>query len=428
MATGPRAVQGRRDVARSTWLESFRAAARRHPILTDLAAAYAVSWAYWIWMAAVGWVSSPGGTQTHFPGLLGPAIGAVIATWLIGGETGLRELVTRALRWRLPLRWYAVAALPFVFFLVGVALQVATGAAAPTIDDLARFSGLPEIGLPAVVLLALLVNCFGEEIGWRGFATPTLLRRHGFITTSLLVAAMWATWHLPSVPVIENYRAMGWAVVPMLLFGLGSGAFVFTWLWTRTESVLIAALFHLAINLGSATDAARGIGGAAATTGIMIWAAWLIVTELRRPGETRVGNRPLVSLLRSPLGRWFGGIAVLTYCGRSSGRTLSTPMEVIADGDGYLVYVAAAPRKQWWRNVRADPAVQILRAGAVRPARATVLDDGGPEAQAALARYLRARPNVARGLGFTGDPLEGQRLAEAAAASVLVRISPTASA
>lgn len=426
MATGTHAAQPPASPYPTSPVDSIRGAARRHPILTYLLATYAASWAYWLWMGTAGWVSAAGGSQSHFPGLLGPAVGAFVATWLIGGRDGLRELWARIVLWRVPLRWYGVAALPFVFFLIGAAVQIAIGGAAPTIDDLALFSGLPELGLPLVVVIALLVNCFGEEIGWRGFATPKLLERHGFIVTSLLVAAMWAMWHVPSIPVIENYRAMGWGIVPMFVLGLGSGAFVFTWLWMRTGSVLIAALFHLALNLGSATEAARGLAGAGATMGIMVWAVCLIVLDLRRPGETKASNRPLVSLLRSPLGRWLGrDVAVLTCTGRRSGRTLSTPMEIVRDGDALLVFVAAADRKQWWRNVRECPEVRILVAGESHTRRATVLDDGGPEAEAALATCLAARPRLAKHLGFVGGPpFDADALRAAALVSVLVRFEP----
>lgn len=409
-------------------IAAARAASRRHPITAYLLVTYAASWSYWLWMGVAGWISTPGGSETHFPGLLGPAIGAVVVSWLIRGRAGLAELAASIVRWRLPLRWYGVAALPFGFFLAGAAIETATGGAAPTLDRLALFSGLPALGLPLVMVLALLINCFGEEIGWRGFATPTLLERHGFIVTSLLVGAMWALWHIPSIPVIHNYREMGWAIVPMFLFGLGSGAFVFTWLWIRTQSVLIAALFHLALNLGSATDAARGLAGAAATTGIMLWAVGLIVLDLRRPGEVKPSNRPLASLLRSPLGRWLGrSVALVTFSGRRSGRTLSTPVEYVRDGAAALVFVASPDRKQWWRNVRAEPTVRVVLAGQALPMRATVLDDGGPAAVQALTTYLAARPRLAKHLGLAGSPpYDGAALEAAARGSVLVRFEPVA--
>ena len=48
---------------------------------------------------------------------------------------------------------------------------------------------------------------------------------------SLMVAVVWFTWHVPSFFVIETYRNMGWAVLPMMGFGILSGAIVLTWVY-----------------------------------------------------------------------------------------------------------------------------------------------------------------------------------------------------
>lgn len=36
-----------------------------------------------------------------------------------------------------------------------------------------------------------------EENGWRGFALPVLLRKHGPLAASLIVGVAWASWHFP---------------------------------------------------------------------------------------------------------------------------------------------------------------------------------------------------------------------------------------
>ncbi|MET0412194.1 MAG: CPBP family intramembrane glutamic endopeptidase, partial [Polyangiaceae bacterium] len=46
-------------------------------------------------------------------------------------------------------------------------------------------------------LLALVFFSLGEEPGWRGFAQPRLLQRHGTLVTALLIGSVWTLWHVP---------------------------------------------------------------------------------------------------------------------------------------------------------------------------------------------------------------------------------------
>ncbi|MCO6481347.1 MAG: CPBP family intramembrane metalloprotease [Flavobacteriales bacterium] len=45
------------------------------------------------------------------------------------------------------------------------------------------------------LVLALTNGGLSEEIGWRGFALSQLQRRLNFLTSSILVAMLWAAWH-----------------------------------------------------------------------------------------------------------------------------------------------------------------------------------------------------------------------------------------
>ncbi|HEY6056704.1 MAG TPA: nitroreductase/quinone reductase family protein [Candidatus Limnocylindrales bacterium] len=387
-------------------------AVRRRPVISYVALAWAISWAYWLSMLAQGQIVSPGGSVSHFPGLFGPLIAAFVVTAAVAGRAGVADLLARMFRWRVGARWYALAALPFLLFLAGVGVLALTGGRTPTADDLATYSGLPALGLPSVVILAFLANGFGEEVGWRGFAQPQLERRMSFLRASVVVAAVWAIWHVPSFPVIESYRLMGLGVIPIFAFGLGSGAIVLGWLYDRSGgSILMAALFHLGLNMGSATLAGRGLPAALATTGIMVWAALIVISELRRrphPGGTSgnltrtrgrrsrlasVRDASLAVLLRSPFRRLVGsGILLVAYRGRRSGRSYVTPVEFARDADRLLVLVAHPSRKQWWRNVREDSAVRVTVDGRERDAIADV--SVGPDASADAARYVAARPRA----------------------------------
>lgn len=89
---------------------------RRYPIAAYFVLAFVISWGG-ILLATV-----PSG----FPGdkedmglfvlvfasmAAGPSIAGIVMTAVMEGRTGLRELLARVTRWRVPLRWYAVALL-----------------------------------------------------------------------------------------------------------------------------------------------------------------------------------------------------------------------------------------------------------------------------------------------------------------------------
>jgi deazaflavin-dependent oxidoreductase (nitroreductase family) len=392
--------------------DRLRHAVALHPVAAYVLLAWAISWTYWVWMLSSGAVVVPGGSVTHFPGLFGPLLAAFVVTAIVEGRGGIGELVSRMSRWRVGPRWYVLAALPFLLFLAGVGLLVVTGGDAPTLDELGRYSGLPELGLPLVALLALAANGFGEEVGWRGFAQERLDRRMSVLRASLLVGLFWAIWHVPSFGIIETYRQMGLGVIPVFVFGLGSGAIVLGWLYAASGSILIVALFHLGLNMGSATMAGRGLPAAVVTTGIMVWAALIVIAEVRRTrrhartaGSIRRPRRrsrlasfrdaSLAALLRSPLRRLVGsGIILITYRGRRSGRTHTTPVEYVRAGDRLLVLVAHPDTKEWWRNVAEGAMVEVYVDGQAQAAAATVERDD--EARDDLARYVSARPRSAR--------------------------------
>ncbi|BDT99855.1 hypothetical protein [Nocardia sputorum] len=63
-------------------------------------------------------------------------------------------------------------------------------------------------------------------------------------------------------------------------------------------------------------------------------------------------NAGVAALLGAPvLGRLLGrGFVVITYVGRRSGRTFSTPVNYWRKGDGLVIGVAMPDKKTWWRN------------------------------------------------------------------------------
>jgi membrane protease YdiL (CAAX protease family) len=72
-------------------------------------------------------------------------------------------------------------------------------------------SGLKEMNPIYVFFVMLpvmmLVGGGNEEVGWRYILHPELGKKYGFILSSILVAVIWAIWHLPLffIPGVSQY-------------------------------------------------------------------------------------------------------------------------------------------------------------------------------------------------------------------------------
>jgi membrane protease YdiL (CAAX protease family) len=266
----------------------MRSFVRRHSLVVYVALAYAISWAHWIPLAVSGALVTPGGSITHFPGLLGPALAAFVVVAVTDGTAGVRRLLRSMLLPTKPRgRLLAYSLSPVAFLALALVVALITGMALPPASAFAAYSGLPPLSLPLVLLLVLIFNGYGEETGWRGFALARLQQRFGPLKGALVLALIWAGWHTPTFFCIEGYRSLG---VAGLIggFGLGicAGSLVLARIANRTGgSVLAAAVWHAAYNMTSATAASRGVIGAVTTTCVMMWATLLLVQEWRRPLE-----------------------------------------------------------------------------------------------------------------------------------------------
>jgi CAAX protease family protein len=96
--------------------------------------------------------------------------------------------------------------------------------------DLSVISGRVPAYLQTLLITAVI---FGgqEEPGWRGYALPRLEQRHAPLVATLILGLGWGVWHIPL------YGPLGF-VVPLVL------AFFYTWLYNRTQSVLLCILLH----------------------------------------------------------------------------------------------------------------------------------------------------------------------------------------
>lgn len=250
-----------------------------------------LSWAWLIPLAVTGAVVEPGrGWPTHFPALLGPALAAVVVTAWAGGRRGLLDLARRATRVRVPARWWVFAVSPV---LLAPGALVIAGDPLPPLGDFAVISGLPAgWGLLGVAVVVVLVNGFGEETGWRGFAVHTLQDRYSALVSTVMVAAAWAVWHVPMFFVLASFQEFSTVTLVGWLVGLFCGAIVLTWLFNRSGgSIAVVAVWHGAYNIVSATRGAEGVLAAVFTTMVVALAVILVVVEIR---ATRRGTMSII--------------------------------------------------------------------------------------------------------------------------------------
>jgi len=126
-------------------------------------------------------------------GALSSSLAAVVLVLIEGRKGGLRELLSRALIWRVGIRWWALA----LFFMIvpSVAtLYLYHLLGGPVVD----WSGLQPLYqvIPNMIFLTIAAG-IGEEFGWRGFLLPRLQSRHNALVSGLIVGVAWATWHVP---------------------------------------------------------------------------------------------------------------------------------------------------------------------------------------------------------------------------------------
>jgi uncharacterized protein len=238
-------------------MQTIRAFVERHPLLTYFALTFVISWDVVLTVIVVG----PGGilatkeqfeTLILFVGpamLLGPSVAGILLTGLLYGKAGFRDLLARMTRWRVGARWYFVALLtaPLVSTAILLALSLRSREFLPVI-----FTSDEQATLLLMGIVGGLVVGFFEELGWTGFAIPTLMRlRYGVLSTGLIVGVLWGAWHL-----LVGFWSSGSASGEPALVSFLLDAFLFlvafrvlmVWVYERTNgSLLLAMLMHASL-------------------------------------------------------------------------------------------------------------------------------------------------------------------------------------
>jgi len=180
---------------------------------------------------------------------LGSSIAAVIVASLSDGKTELRKLWGGLKKWRVHPLWYLFAIFSnTAMILLAMGLFALFGGSFPSISE-----KLPQL-LPIAVFLTIQAG-LGEEIGWRGFATPKLQERFSGLAAIFIVSGVWLVWHIPLFFVPGGLQANIWnkiGFLPAVAFygvNLIAQSILYTWSYNSTGgSVLMPIFLHGSLN------------------------------------------------------------------------------------------------------------------------------------------------------------------------------------
>lgn len=279
--------------------------ARRHSALTYYALVFVISWGGILLLVGPGGIpGTPEQVTRMMPIALvalfaGPSVAGLMCTALVHGRAGLRHLLARGLRWRVGVRGYAAAVLPAPLLVAAVlfGLSWISPEFLPGLATARDKAGLLMFGVASGLVGGGLL----EELGWTGFAVPTLRRGHGPFATGLIVGFLWGAWHY-LIAFWASGTSTGAVSLPQFLPGvifyvasLPAYRVLMVWLYERTESLPLAMLMHASFSASMLIFQPSSIGLRAGLTWNLVLATllWAAVGALALAGRGHRSRPPL---------------------------------------------------------------------------------------------------------------------------------------
>lgn len=97
-----------------------------------------------------------------------------------------------------------------------------------------------------MTIIASILGCITEEIGWRGYMLSRFRKRHTMFYSSIVVGLLWGVWHCKFAYGIWGFILF---VILIINFSIFMG-----WIYMKTKgSLWYMVLFHFGVNIGSVT-------------------------------------------------------------------------------------------------------------------------------------------------------------------------------
>ena len=283
-------------------MTTMQAFIKRYPIWTYYTLVFAISWGGILILAGPGGVpGTKAQVEKLFPFMLlalfaGPSVAGLVATSLVDGKAGRRDLRTRLFRWRVGVRWYAIALLfaPFLVAAVLLGLSLLSPAFLPGIVNTNDKATLLLFG----IAWGLIGGGFLEELGWTGFAVPKLRLQYGALATALIVGLLWGVWHILiafwSSGSLAGDASLVIFVAGFLAFYLGAlpaYRVLMVWVYDRTESLPVAMLMHASFSASALILQPLATGAPYLTWNLVLAVVlWSIVVAITAASRRQIGR------------------------------------------------------------------------------------------------------------------------------------------
>jgi uncharacterized protein len=261
-----------------------------HPIASYFVLTFAISWTGAFLVAAPKLLHSEVLSKLTgilmFPAmLLGPATCGILMTRIVDGTAGLRDLLSRATRFRVPACWYVSLLIPPVAVLF--ALTVLKAFVSPAFSPNQFYLGV-LFGVAAGIL---------EEIGWMGFAYPQMSRRFPPFRAAVLLGILWSIWHLPVIDFLgaaTPHRAAWFPFFLAFAAAMTAMRVIIAWVYNNTRSLPLAQLLHISSTGSLVAFSPAGVSPKQEAFWYAAYAAllWLLVLSLIAP---RLNGTPSIS-------------------------------------------------------------------------------------------------------------------------------------
>lgn len=207
------------------------------------ATVFVVAWLLWYAADLTGRQLGAGfGVRSilYLPGTFAPAMVALAFAFRRSGSD-TRSLLDSVTHWNVPIGWYAFA----LVFMAGVKL-LAAGAHRVLVGSWPEFGTVPLVLMLGAALMSAPFQ-IGEELGWRGYALPLLMKRFGVAAAGLLLGLVWALWHLPLF-LLPGADMVG-QPLPVFVVSVTALSVVMAVVWQSTGGSLpVLMLMHAAVN------------------------------------------------------------------------------------------------------------------------------------------------------------------------------------